>query len=438
MGRDLTKKIFRYRAVLYLSIACLIPACLAGAKAVTKLNKKSVTVKVGQSVKVKVLNAGKKKKVKWSVKNKKIATVKKGKITGKKKGNTKVFAVVGKKKLVCKVKVVAADKKKTTPTPTTANTPAPQPKNTASPSTTPANTATTAPDVTPGNTPAVTESPAPLQTDPPGSEAYEKAMVSGLEEDYYKYFDRGYRQYQKSLQEVPKGKVTKINYESTVVGATREAYVYTPPGYDEGTKYPVVYMLHGLGCDGSQWINMAIEYVLNNMIYKNEMKPVVAVFPSIIPKDGLNADTFSQDNIEAFSIFNEEFSKDLEPYIFSNYSVLQDRKDTGVCGLSMGGMQALDIGFSLLNRFNYIGSFSAAPTLDVSKLRCDDETLVPEVVLVCNGSNDSTVSNNPLNYHNTLTENGVKHIWYLHPKGTHSNPVWVNGAINFLMRSYGG
>lgn len=434
MGRDLTKKVFRYRAVLYLSLACLIPACLAGAKAVTKLNKKSVTVKVGKSVKVKVLNVSAKKKVKWTVKNKKIATVKKGKITGKKKGSTKVFAVVGKKKLVCKVKVVAASKKKATPVPGTQNTPAPKPQSTVAPSSAPVNTATANPTVEPTTEPVVTETPDPTATDLPGTPGYEESMVSGLEVDYYRYFERNYRDYKKIKEGVPRGKIVEVNYESTVVGATREAYVYTPPGYQEDQEYPVVYMLHGLNCDDSQWYGMSIEMVLNNMIYNKEIEPVVAVLPSIIPKDGLGS--FSE-NVDAFTVFTEEFTQDLEPFIYNNYSVSQDRKDTGVCGLSMGGMKALDLGFSLLDRFNYIGSFSAAPTLDVSKLRCDDENLVPEVVLVCNGSKDTTVGDNPLNYHNELTKNGVKHIWYIHPKGAHSDPVWLTGVINFLERSYG-
>ncbi len=437
MGRDLTKKVFRYRAVLYLSLACLIPACLAGAKAVTKLNKKSVTVKVGKSVKVKVLNVSAKKKVKWTVKNKKIATVKKGKITGKKPGNTKVFAVVGKKKLVCKVKVVAASKKKATPAPATQNTPAPKPQSTVVPSSAPVNTATANPTAEPTDEPVVTETPDPTATDLPGTPAYEESMVSGLEVDYHRYFERNYRDYKKIKEGVPRGEIVEVNYESTVVGATREAYVYTPPGYQEDKEYPVVYLLHGLGCDDGQWYGMSIEIILNNMIYNKEIEPVVAVIPSIVPKDGLNSNSFSPDNINAFTVFTEEFTKDLEPFILNNYSVSKDRKNTGVCGLSMGGMKALDLGFSLLDRFNYIGSFSAAPGLDLTKLRCEDENLVPEVVLVCNGSKDSTVGDNPLNYHNELTKNGVKHIWYIHPKGTHSDPVWINGVINFMQRSYG-
>lgn len=437
MGRNMIKKLGRYKIVLCLVVLCCIPVCFASAKSAPKLNKKEVTLKVGQSVKVKVLHVSKKSKVKWSVENKKIAVVKKGKITGKKRGVTKVFAVVSKKKLVCKVKVTSANKKTVSPSPSAAERNTPTPQNTVQPSANPTGIATAVPVDTSSPVPTVTVTPDPLATDEPGSEAYENAMVSGLEEDYYKYFDRDYRSYTKTQEGVSKGKVETVNYESSVVGVEREAYVYTPADYQEDVKYPVVYMLHGIGCDGGQWIGMSIAKALDNMIACKEIKPIVAVFPSIVPKDGLTPDTLSQENIHAFNIFVDEFTEDLEPFILNNYSVSEDRKDTGVCGLSMGGMEALELGFTLQNRFNYIGSFSAAPTLDTSLLRYADENVVPECVLLCTGTKDGTVGDNPLNYHNELTRNGVKHIWYLHPKGTHSTPVWMNGVINFLQRSYG-
>lgn len=431
ISRNMTKTLRKQGVVAGLIVACCIPLCIASAKEKPKLNKQKVTVKVGKSVKIKVLNAGKKAKVKWSVKNKKIATVKKGKITGKKKGNTKVIATVGKRKLVCKVKVV----------PVGQDTPS-VPQNTMTPSTT--LTPTVTPAVTPTATPTATDKPKPsapaLTPTPvgaePGSEEYEKAMVSGLEEDFYTYFDRNSKAYTKKDANFPHGNMEMIQYQSSVVGSMRDAYVYTPADYQAGKKYPVVYMLHGIGCDCTQWKSMSIANVLDNMIARNEIQPVVAVFPGIIPKDGLNPDSLSQENIHAFNIFVDEFTKDLEPFILENYFVSDRREDTGVCGLSMGGMEALELGFSLQNRFNYIGSFSAAPTLDVSLLKYSSDDMKPELVLLCTGTKDTTIGNNPLIYHQTLTQNEVKHIWYQYPNGDHSSPVWINGVVNFLLRSY--
>lgn len=430
MSRNMTKKLLCYRGVLLLVILCCVFSGFAGAGAATKkprLNKKNVTLEVGKSVKIKVLSVNKKRKIKWSVKNKKIATVKNGKITARKKGKTKVYAVVDKKKLVCNVNVKSANKKKITekktasPVPSVASQVTAIPQNTVFPSVEP--TATAVPTVTPA---AATSLP------------YEEGMTSGSEEDFNKYFAKDSKNYTKQQDGTATGEMKEITYESTVVGASREAYVYTPAGYgQDDVKYPVVYMLHGIGCDGSQWVSMNIANVLDNMIARKEIKPVVAVFPGIIPKDGINKVTLSQENIHAFNIFIDEFTQDLEPYILKNYSVSEDRKDTGVCGLSMGGMEALELGFSLQNRFNYIGSFSAAPSLDTSVLHYTDVNTVPEFVLLCNGTNDTTVGDNPLNYHKELTRNAVKHIWYQYPGEGHSVPVWINGAINFLLGSYG-
>lgn len=443
MKMNMMKKIVENKILLFFVMVCCALTCVAGASAATKkpkLSKKQVTLKVGKSVKIKVLNVGKKTKVKWSVKNKKIATVKKGKITAKKKGTTKVIAMVGKKKLVCKVKVEAADKKKTadtkkpspTPAATASTTSTPQP--TVSPSADP--TPSPEPTVKPTIRPIVTGTPMPFVTAPPDLEPYEDGMVSGSEDDFNRFFATDNKSYTKREEGVPEGQIKEFTYYSTVLGADRGAYIYTPPGYQEETKYPVVYMLHGIGCDGGQWKSIRIANVLNNMIARKEIKPIVAVFPSVIPVNGINPETISQENIQAFTMFVYEFMYDLEPYILENYSVSADRKDTGVCGLSMGGMEALELGFSLQNRFNYIGSFSAAPTLNMSVLHYTDVNMIPELVLLCNGTADTTVGNNPLNYHNELTSNGVKHIWYQYPGGGHSSPVWINGAINFLSRSY--
>lgn len=428
MSRNTTKRVIKHKGILLLVIVCCLFSCVAGARAATKkpkLSKKNVTLEVGKSVKIKVLHVSKKSKIKWSVKNKKIATVKNGKITAKKKGKTKVYAVVDKKKLVCNVNVKSAGKKTASPAPTATSQVTSAPQNTVLPSAEP--TATAGPTVTPG----------PTATPIPDPGEYEEAMTSGTEEDFNKYFAKDSNNYTKRQEGVAAGEMNEITYESSVVGASRVAYVYTPAGYNQDVKYPVVYMLHGIGCDGSQWVSMNIANVLDNMIARQEIKPVVAVFPGIIPKDGINKETLSQENIHAFNIFIDEFTQDLEPYILENYSVSEDRKDTGVCGLSMGGMEALELGFSLQNRFNYIGSFSAAPSLNTSVLKYTDENTIPEFVLLCNGTKDTTVGDNPLNYHNELTSNNVKHIWYQYPGQGHSTPVWINGVINFLLGSYG-
>ena len=80
---------------------------LAEAAKAPKLNKKTITLRAGAKKQLKVKNLKKKQKVKWKSSKKKIATVsKKGLVRAKKIGITKIVAKVGKKKLVCHVRVL--------------------------------------------------------------------------------------------------------------------------------------------------------------------------------------------------------------------------------------------------------------------------------------------------------------------------------------------
>lgn len=360
----------------------------ASAKKKICLNSKSVTLKIGEKKKLKVKNTT--KKVTWKSSNKKVATVSsKGILSAKKEGKTTVTATVGKKAYKCKVTVVKLVEQVT---------PTPEPEK--------------------------------------KTETWEEAKISGSEEAFQTYFSVNMKEYTKQQEDTVLGEIESITYDSKVVGASREAYVYLPPNYSKDKTYPVLYMIHGIGCDRGQWKSMTLNQILSNMICREEVVPFVAVIPSVIPKNGLNKVTLSEENIQAFTLFEEEFLQDLEPYIFSHYSVSQKMEDTGVCGLSMGGMEALRLGFGLKEHFNYIGSFSAAPTLDTSVLNTDGWSKQPDMVLLCSGSKDFTVDHNPKDYHFELQKNGVDHIWYLYPNGGHTDTVWKNGLVNFLKRSF--
>lgn len=374
-----------------------------------KLSMTKLSLKVGESKKLTVKNA--KKKVKWSSSKKKVAVVSaKGVVKAKQEGTTNVIAKVGSKKLKCKVTVKKAE---STVVPTQ------QP---------PAATAS----VTPTAAPSVAPTVAPTDT---GDADWERAKQSGTAEDFEKYFNVTIGDYIKK-KDVPQGSVEQISYYSEVIGEDREAYVYLPPEYSQDKTYPVMYLIHGIGCDGGQWISMYAEQIITNSIANGEVSPFVAVFPSVVPPaaDATPNETLSASNIKAFADFQEEFTKDLEPFIRSNYSVSTKREETAVCGLSMGGMEALTLGFGIKDHFNYIGSFSAAPSLDTSLLTLDQCQYKPELVMLCTGTADGTVNNVPEGYHNVLAENGIDHIWYQYPKRGHEPKVWQNGLINFLRK----
>src|SRR5829696_8168147 len=80
---------------------------------------------------------------------------------------------------------------------------------------------------------------------------------------------------------VPQGRLELVAYESKSVGATRKMNVYTPPGYSKDKKYPVLYLLHGIGGDETEWLRFAKPNVLlDNLIADGKAVPMIVVMPN--------------------------------------------------------------------------------------------------------------------------------------------------------------
>lgn len=258
----------------------------------------------------------------------------------------------------------------------------------------------------------------------------EEAELLDLYEATYKPADG----YMDTREDVTYGERVEITYFSTTTGVDRKANVILPAGYDENVQYPVVYLLHGIGGDENEWFQTKVIEIIGNLIADGEVEPFIAVVPNIRAreKDHDFSDMYEQSHFDAFNNFINDLENDLMPYIADNYSVYNDREHNAICGLSMGGMESLNIGFRLQDKFAYIGAFSPAPTLDTSILKVDDETIAPEFVMIVTGSADSTVGDNPYNYHKVLEQNGVDHMFYLVPGGQHDFAVWDEALYTFL------
>ena len=159
---------------------------------------------------------------------------------------------------------------------------------------------------------------------------------------------------------VPHGAVATVNYYSTALGRHRRMHVYTPPGYELGSgKYPVFYLLHGAGdCDDS-WSSVGrAGFILDNLIAAKKAKPMVVVMPAghTSASFGMGGGRGTGSMIDEFS---QDFTKDVVPYIESHYRVLTDRANRAMAGLSMGGMQTLNVAITDLEKYAYIGVFSS-------------------------------------------------------------------------------
>src|SRR5690606_35868653 len=214
--------------------------------------------------------------------------------------------------------------------------------------------------------------------------------------------------------EIPKGKIETIHYDSKTVGNTRTALIYTPPGFSQEKKYPVMYLLHGIGGDEKEWLNGANpQVILDNLYVEGKLQPMLVVMPNgrAMKDDRPVGNIFSSDKIEAFSRFEDDLLKDLIPFVEKNYPVLSDRKNRAIAGLSMGGGQSLNFGLGNLDSFAWVGAFSAAPNTKAPKeLLPNPEKAKEELELlfISCGDNDNLL-NVSERTHQYLFNNAVPH-----------------------------
>ncbi len=163
-------------------------------------------------------------------------------------------------------------------------------------------------------------------------------------------------------EDIPHGKLEMVEYESKTVGATRKMNVYTPPGYSKDKKYPVLYLLHGIGGDETEWHRFAApDRLLDNLIEDGKAVPMIVVMPNGRAQKNDRAGGNAFESAPAFAVFERDLLDDVIPAIESRFSVHADREHRAVAGLSMGGGQSLNFGLAHLDTFAWIGGFSSAP-----------------------------------------------------------------------------
>ena len=174
---------------------------------------------------------------------------------------------------------------------------------------------------------------------------------------------------------IERGRMETVEYDSTTVGTKRKARVYTPPGYSTDKKYPVLYLLHGIGGDENEWPRGgAPDVILDNLYADNEAVPMIVVMPNgRASKDVTARDPIPRQS-PAFAAFEKDLLNDLIPFVEKTYSVKADRESRALAGLSMGGGQSLNFGLGHPDTFAWVGGFSSAPnTKPATELTKDPE-----------------------------------------------------------------
>jgi enterochelin esterase-like enzyme len=239
--------------------------------------------------------------------------------------------------------------------------------------------------------------------------------------------------FSKKRDGIPHGKLEMTEYDSKTVGTTRKMQVYTPPGYSKDRKYPVLYLLHGIGGDETEWERFATpDVLLDNLIADGKAVPMIIVMPNGRAQKNDRAEGNVYAASPAFAAFEQDLLKDVIPAIESRYSVQADREHRALAGLSMGGGQSLNFGLAHLDIFALVGGFSSAPnTKPAEQLVPDPAAAAKELKLLwlsC-GNKDGLIRISQ-SVHAYLKENQVPHIWHVDGNG-HDATHWRNNLWLF-------
>lgn len=307
----------------------------------------------------------------------------------------------------------------------------------------------------------VDDTPAPAPTQSPEAEKTEGTENADDREPTAAIDDKipvKYISYQ--LKEA--GTIEQITYTSKDYfgdgsDVEKAANVYLPYGYDESKQYNVLYLMHGIGGDENEWgmtgYDSRVKLIMDNLIYNGDIEPFIVVTPN--GRSSANHAANGSD-FNSFYCFGQELRNDLIPYMESHYSTYAQYDENGydlsatrqhraMAGLSMGGMQTINIGIGeCVDLFSYFGAFSAAPTSNAASVtakKLADNTLPIDYFYNICGTNDNIAYASASAAAKTLPTlsdqftDGENFMWKELPGG-HDFNIWYLGFYHFAQLAF--
>lgn len=245
------------------------------------------------------------------------------------------------------------------------------------------------------------------------------------------------------IADVPHGTVSKVWYDSPALGMQRRLTVYTPAGYEKGNKrYPVFYLLHGMGGDENAWSELGrATQILDNLIAQGKAEPMIVVMTNgnaaLQAAPGESSLGYAAPSIQLPKTMEGSFETafpDVVKFIDSTYRTIAKKQSRAIAGLSMGGYHSMHISKQYPDMFDYVGLFSAAimPDKNVKSPIYDnlEEKLAvqfakkPALYWIAIGDKDFLFKANA-DYRKMLDEKGYEYGYY----ETGEGHIWKNWRI---------
>lgn len=245
------------------------------------------------------------------------------------------------------------------------------------------------------------------------------------------------------VNKVPHGTVSKVWYHSDALDLDRRLTVYTPAGYEtSGKRYPVFYLLHGMGGDENAWSELGrTAQIMDNLIAQGKAKPMIVVMTNgnaaLEAAPGESSQGFTAPSMNLPKTMEGSFETafpEVVKFIDKTYRTQANKKGRAIAGLSMGGFHSMHISKQYPDMFNYVGLFSAAimPGKDVKSPIYDDLegklktqfAKKPALYWIGIGTTDFLYKANE-DYRKLLDEKGYKYTYY----ETGEGHIWKNWRI---------
>ena len=262
-------------------------------------------------------------------------------------------------------------------------------------------------------------------------------MIDGKESELYK------------VQNVPHGSLSKVWYHSDKLNADRRITVYTPAGYEtNGQRYPVLYLLHGMGGDEDSWSTLGrAAQILDNLIVQGKAKPMIVVMTNgnsdLQAAWGESPTGYVTPTIELPKTTDGSFEEafpEVVTFVDKAYKTIAKKESRAIAGLSMGGFHSMQISKEYPTLFNYIGLFSASARFKGRKdshiyENCEAKIKTqfaqkPALYWIAIGKDDFLYEENQ-KFRSFLDANGFQYT-YVESEGGHIWRNWRNYLCQFL------
>ncbi len=227
-----------------------------------------------------------------------------------------------------------------------------------------------------------------------------------------------------TVNDVPHGKVQYCTYKSDVLGMNRPLLVYTPAGYEKGSKkYPVFYLVSGTTDTEETWFKVGkLNVILDNLIAQGKAVPMIVVMPYGNMMNGTPAPNTVQ-SADMYKVFEQELTECIMPYVETNFRTKNDRNSRAIGGFSRGGGQSLFSVYSNFDKFSYLASYSAYLTPEVMDMYFPDlQKQMPQLKLMWFGVGTSDF----------LYQNVLDHQAYFDEKGIKYEKMFTEGGHTWM------